>query len=113
MHPTYRSGIDYFTPAVGTKKEMSCQACKGALDMQPDILITRGRFGQPYSEDQQYRVDVFTCRHAGEEWHSQIIALMREIDKTSSQKLSQLLESEIEEIRSTRKNTKKLSAFIM
>lgn len=111
MNPTYRSGIDYFTPAAGTVASMECSACKEPLDAQREVAVTRGKFGQELPENLHRIVDVFSCRYAGEEWHSQIIALLREIDKTASQKLASLLQSEIVEICRTRQATKKLTAW--
>lgn len=111
MQPSYHSGIDYFTPLAGTKTSMRCQACKEELDVQRDIVRTTGKFGNSLPEDLHRHEDVFTCRYAGEEWHSQIIALLKEIDHTASQKLASLLESEIVEICRTHQATKKLTCW--
>lgn len=111
MQPTYRAGIDYFTPLAGTEKTIRCKACQEELDVQRDVVRTRGKFGNPLPEDLQRHEDIFTCRNAGEEWHSQIIALLREIDQTASHKLATLLESEIVEICRTRQTTKELTAW--
>jgi len=111
MQPTYRSGIDYFTPLAGTEKTIRCGACQEELDVQRDILRTKGKFGNTLPEELQHYEDIFTCRYSGEEWHSQIIALLREVDHTASQKLATLLESEIVEICRTRQTTKKLTGW--
>jgi hypothetical protein len=111
MQISYHAGIDYFTPLAGTQTTMRCQACKEELDVQRDILRTKGKFGNTLPADSHREEDVFTCRHAGEEWHSQIIALLKEIDRTASQKLASLLESEIVEICRTRQVTKKLTCW--
>jgi hypothetical protein len=70
-----------------------------------------GKFGNSLSKDLHRDEDIFTCRSSGEEWHSQIIALLKEIDHTASQKLALLLQSEIVEICRARQATKKLTSW--
>jgi len=43
MH--YHAGIDYFTPLAGAEKTMRCKACQEEMDVQRDVLRTKGKFG--------------------------------------------------------------------
>jgi len=111
MH--YHAGIDYFTPLAGAEKTMRCKACQEEMDVQRDVLRTKGKFGSDLPKEFQRREDIFTCSHAGADWHVQITVLLREIDHTASQKLTSLLEAEIVEICRTRHVTKELSAWLI
>lgn len=105
MH--YHSGVDYFTPAAGSKESMTCEACLDQMEVQRDVMEIRGKFGNVMPEKYHRLTDIFTCRHAGQPWHDQLIALMREAERTPSKKLEDLLQTEIDEIRKIRVNTKK------
>ena len=111
MPPHYNAGIDYFTPRAGTKETMVCEACKENLDVQRDVLITRGKYGNTLPQELHSLVDTFFCQHSDTDWHRQLIALLKECSRTPSQKISDILQSEIEEIRKTRIPTKGWSIF--
>jgi len=55
----------------------------------------------------RHKHDLFTCKHAGEEWHTQIIGLMEEQRKTNSGWLTEMLQKEIDQVMETKKATKK------
>lgn len=69
-----------------------------------NVRRTMGKMGQPLPEELVQ--DIFTCPNAGQDWHSQIIALGRERQATASKKLDDLLAEEIRDILITREATK-------
>lgn len=109
MH--YHLGYDYFDLPAGTVSEKVCLACLETLSVKRDVLDTRGKWGNSYPPEKQYRVDIFTCQWSEAPWHRQIIALLKEADKTPSSKIADLLNYEVEHIRKTRQATKKESIW--
>ncbi len=99
----YHSGFDYFTPEVGEHQSMYCNACNEEMSVKRDQEIFSSRYpavGTPSSQTR--RVDIFSCPHAGTEWHDQVIALRRFQRDTPSKTLSDLVEPEIQEIITTK-----------
>jgi hypothetical protein len=105
MH--YNSGYDYFTPASADKiPHMLCKICGNNLDCQREQNHSGRRWPTPSITPQFRIVDIFTCKNSGYDWHDQIMALMRECEKTSSSKITGIIMSEIDEIRILKKVTK-------
>lgn len=104
----YHAGFDYFSPEAGEHESVKCKACLCLMDVERGVLRTKGRYGiltEPRKED------IFTCPNAGKDWHSQIIALIREKDRTPSTLLANLYEEEIVDIRKRKKKTKDWTGF--
>lgn len=105
----YHSGYDHFTPSPGTQNEMFCNACRDKMD------VKRGVNGPTsWAESMgggKHLHDNFTCPNSGADWHDQLIALDKELHKTSSSKVAALIEAEIEELRYLRVCTRKAAGW--
>jgi len=108
MNHHYSAGYDYFQNFPGKQDKAFCKACLAEMDVQRDVLITKCKFGVTLAEDKQYHTDIFTCSNVDHTWHRQIIALLRESERTPSQKLANLFLLEVEEIRASKKPTREI-----
>jgi hypothetical protein len=105
----YHSGYDYFTPEPGTQIDMFCKACRDKMDVERNV---NGPTSWAESMGKgKHLHDKFICPNSGEDWHDQLIALDKEMRKTSSSQVAALIESEIEEVRRTRVCTRKANMW--
>lgn len=99
-----QSGYDVIMTAPGLYVEHKCIVCSELMDKKSNV---DGPTGWAEAMAQRSHLhDVYTCPHAGKDWHNQCIALMKEIDRTSSAKITELLKQELKEILVSRKVTK-------
>lgn len=108
MDVTYHSGYDIFTPDAGEEEKMSCRCCGANMDVKRNIQ-RRTKYEGKILEGQF--ADHFTCPHAGEEWHNQIINIMEWCTRCPLQSLAVMAEKEIAEIKMTKQPTKKTSIW--
>lgn len=82
------------------------------MEVKRNVLRTKSKYGTGLPPELVKHEDIFTCSNAGQEWHTQLIALIKEIERTPSQKIAELIQSEIQEIKEKRQPTKKLYGHI-
>lgn len=105
----YHSGYDHFTPAPDTHREMFCNACGDSMDVQRGV---NGPTSWAESMGKgKHLHDKFTCPNSGEDWHDQLIALDKELRKTSAARIASLIEAEIAEVKATRVCTRKAAGW--
>jgi hypothetical protein len=97
-------GYDFFTPDPGAWDSKDCNVCGDKMGVERNVDAATS-FIEAQSGGKHLH-DKFVCPNAGKDWHVQIIALLQESKNTSSSKLSQIYQKEIEQLRSTRKATK-------
>lgn len=105
----YHAGYDSFSPAPGTQQDMFCNACRDKMDVRRNVNGPTG-FAEAMGGGKHLH-DSFTCHNAGKDWHDQIIALDKELRKTSSSAIASILEEEIEEVRASRVCTRKANMW--
>jgi hypothetical protein len=106
---SYHAGYDHFSPDPGECDKMSCRACGDDMDVKRNVNGPTG-----YAEaigGGKHLHDSFSCPNAGEDWHNQLIALDKELNKTSSTRVAALIEVEIKEVKETRVCTRKASGW--
>jgi hypothetical protein len=94
---SYHAGYDHFTPDPGKFKEMECAVCRDKM--------AEAMGGGKHLHDS------FSCPNSGEDWHDQLIALDKELRKTSSSAIALILEKEIEEVGRLRVCTRKAAGW--
>lgn len=89
----------------GSLDQACCKACGTVMGVRRNVETPRG-FAEAMGGYKR-PTDVFNCPNTGEDWHNQIITLMGERDRTSSAKLTTLLQEEIDQVLASRTPTKK------
>lgn len=106
---SYHAGYDHFTPDPGKFKEMECAVCRDKMDVRRNV---NGPTGMAEAMGGgKHLHDSFSCPNSGEDWHDQLIALDKELRKTSSSAIAAILEKEIEEVRKLRICTRKAAGW--
>lgn len=100
-------GVDVFYPSPNTQDRMTCLACGS------DMTVQRGAYGPTgWAESMgrgAHKHDVFTCPNSGHDWHTQIIKIKEEIQKTASGVLADMMQKEIDLILLSKEATKKVT----
>ena len=94
-----RSGYDIFTPDPGTHDSMICMTCNSKMDVRRNVFGPTGSVEARSGSGHLH--DVFTCKNSGRDWHNKVIDLMEEKRKTKSDKISSILQEEIDEVLSS------------
>jgi hypothetical protein len=81
-----------------------CGVCGDEMDVERNRKPSGGFAGAMAGHNRYY--DRFWCKNMNNGWHVQARDLMREIKKTASKKLANMLEEELKEILKTRVATK-------
>lgn len=84
------------TPDPGTYKEIYCCICGTKCTVERDRLGARG-FAQAMSGGKS-PYDLFLCPNNGAEWHERVEVLMGEAVEFASDKLSEVVRQEAEEL---------------
>jgi hypothetical protein len=88
---------------------MNCRACGDNMDVKRNV---NGPTSWAESMGKgKHLHDCFTCPNAGLDWHDQLIALDRELRKTSSNLVAKMIEAEIKEVKETRVATRKAAGW--
>lgn len=105
---TEESGIGWrYWPDAGTVEgPIYCGYCQSKMDVTRDHCGPTSFAGAMSRSKRKY--DEFICPHWKEDWHWQIVALKREMARTASACIEQIIIDEIEELLVTRKATKKV-----
>lgn len=100
----YHSGYDYFTPEPNKWIYKTCNVCNGLM------TVERNCSGPTSSVEAmsggKHNYDKFTCSNSGKDWHTQAIYLIKEIQRTPSETISDLLREELDQILTTKRPTK-------
>src|ERR1019366_800343 len=89
---TLHGGWDSFTPAPGMQDKMSCRVCDEDMEVERNI---NGPTGMAEAMGKgKHLHDHFSCKHANQDWHSQILALKKEQQETASTTIRDILEGE-------------------
>lgn len=94
---SFTSGIDIFFADPGECDSKNCVACGGLMSVQRDCTGPTG-----WAEAMANRVhphDTFSCPHHDKDWHKKLVRLVEYRNSCPSQKLKDIVQSEIEEIR--------------
>ncbi len=94
---TYTKGLTSFNKAPGEKEEMYCNVCDSKCEVKRNILDYKD-FGSAMAK-KKTRFDHFFCSHAEEEWHKNLENLVKQKRDNYSTKIDQMLQEEIEEIK--------------
>ena len=96
-------GYDSFNSAPGVHESMDCNVCGSKM------VVERNQYGPTSSVAAmagfQSHHDSFSCPNSGKTWHNQAIALMKEVKRTSSKRLKEMLQEELDMILCTRTPT--------
>jgi hypothetical protein len=96
----YHAGYDHFTPDPGTWAECHCKACGDLMEVKRGCEGPTSWAMSMCKSKRKY--DSFTCKNSGQPWHNKVIALKQEARKTSSTKIAEIINSEVQEILSSR-----------
>ena len=94
---SFASGIDYFSTAPGERDSMNCLACGMPMKVHRDCTGPTGWAEAMAGRGHPH--DTFTCLNSGEDWHNELVELVSYRNHIPSQKLRDIVQSEIEEIR--------------
>lgn len=97
------AGYDTLAPACGEHDSMTCRTCGDVMNVERNIMGATS-FAEAMG-GRKHLHDRFICPNAGTPWHEQVIALMKEGDKTSSATIRGILLKEITEILASRRPT--------
>lgn len=92
-----------FTPDAGKVDKAECGVCGEEMNCRRSIHGPRSMVESLGGFKSYY--DEFTCKHAEEEWHEQIVALRKEAKETSSFKIKTILLTEAQEVLLNKKTT--------
>ena len=74
------SGVEIFFVEPGTVQEMNCRVCGRHCQVRRDAYGPTSLAMAMAKKKKKH--DVFTCPHAGQEWHEQAYALIQAIEAT-------------------------------
>lgn len=99
----------YYTPDLGVVphgESVHCGVCCDKMDETRNAFGPRG-FAAAMSKNWTHH-DVFCCPNKNKSWHKKVVSLRNEIASTSSSKIKEMLESEVQELLSTRQEIQKV-----
>lgn len=101
----YHAGYDYFTPDNADSCDIvRCRVCNEILTIKKNVNGPRSLVQAIGGGTRLH--DVLYCEFATEEWHIQCYALIKEMEKTPSRTICNMLAKERDEIISQRRPTK-------
>lgn len=89
-------GYDSFVTEPGKQEEMHCKVCGSLCDVERGVLgptsfmEAMGRRGKMH--------DMFQCPYSEQPWHKQALRLVKEIEKSPSPRLIELMRQDLEDI---------------
>ncbi len=96
-----------YTPNAGTvEDDVHCGVCGDMMLVKRDCYGPRSYAQAVAGGNSLY--DEFTCPNMAAGWHTQVVALRREANRTSSGKITAMLKDEIEQVLKTREPTKQI-----
>ncbi|MFW6026977.1 MAG: hypothetical protein ACOCRX_11635 [Candidatus Woesearchaeota archaeon] len=93
----YRKGWTAFFFEPGKKKSIKCKICYTDCEVEKNKVCSSSSIGTILDKKSNY--DFFKCPHVKEEWHIKLEQLVLEKEKTASDKINNLLQEEIDEIK--------------
>jgi len=101
----YHVGWDFFSPDPGKEESMNCRACGEIMDVTRNVDGPRGWASAMSGRKSLH--DAFVCPHAGRGWHDQLIELLKLIRDTPSQKIADMLQEEVDQVKQTKRSSRK------
>lgn len=89
-------GYDYFVSEPDLHEEMHCKVCGSLCDVErgmtgaTSFVEAMGKRG--------HRHDLFICPYSKQPWHDQALRLVKEIQKSPSPRLIELMRLDLEDI---------------
>ena len=90
------NGLEIFFVEPGTVETMTCRVCGTTCAVQRDAYGPTSLAMAMAKNKKQH--DVFTCPHAGEDWHEQALALIQAIEATPSKRVAELMRLDLQEL---------------
>ena len=100
----HRPGWEHFTPDASAEMTMQCQVCNAEMDVERMKYGATSR-GEAMAKKKHY-YDEFSCPHAENKWHQQVLALRIAIKETPSSFVAIMLESGNDHILENKEPTK-------
>jgi hypothetical protein len=96
----YTTGIDVFAIVPRAHQEkMFCRACQSECDVKRDQYGAISWAGSMARTSHKH--DLFTCPHAGKDWHNTAVRLLQEMEATASDRLHNIMALDLEEVVAT------------
>ena len=96
-------GYDFYMVKPDVREEMYCRVCGSKCDsskgVEGHVSMATSMAGIKVKHDQ------FTCPHYEVEWHYKAYKLLKEIEKTESKSVSELIRQDLDEILKENMNT--------
>ena len=92
MHKRY----DRFYTEPGSSEEINCSVCGTKCNVERNIYGPSSWLCA-MAKNYSYH-DIFTCPHAGKEWHKQALDLILAIKETPSKRVVQLMKLDLEDL---------------
>jgi hypothetical protein len=80
---------DFFSTEPGSSEELNCSVCGTKCDIERNIYGPSGWIAAMGKVSSYH--DIFTCPHAGKEWHEQALKLVLVIEETPSKRVLELM----------------------
>ena len=100
---------DSATPDPGEYDKIPCGICGTDMNVSRNVNGATS-FAEALSK-RSHLHDSFKCPHIDEDWHRQVKFIREEANKISSQKITEIMLNEADEILKTRVATKKISRY--
>jgi hypothetical protein len=100
----YSKGWDLFQPNCGEQDKMFCRVCNQEMAVIRNVVEPRSfaeAIGNLKSEH-----DTFICKNSYKDWHQKALDILQEAEKTSSEKLKEMLKNQAKEIIENRNQSK-------
>jgi len=90
-------GLSLFTPEPGKYKSIKCRVCGTECSVRRNTVGSRSFVSA--LEGRKSSFDKFICPHSEKSWHQKMEGIYLEKEKTSSDRLKNMLQREIEELK--------------
>ena len=93
-------GYGLFTTEPNAQKSLECNICGAECLVKRNLPVPLGFIaamaGLDKPRDKFY--DEFSCPNLKEKWHKQAVKLVKEIQKTPSKRIAQLMQQDLEDL---------------
>jgi len=100
---------DWYEPDAGKVEDAFCGICGDKMDVSRNNGPSGGFAGAMAGHNRKY--DVFSCPNRRLAWHLQAKLLKREIEKTPSNTLAEVMQEELDGILKDRTPTKEIKGW--
>jgi hypothetical protein len=92
----YQKGYDVFLTEPGISDEMKCRVCGKTCDVRRNVTGPTGHISAISGNHTLH--DSFNCPSAGEDWHNKAVKLVKAIEDTPSQTISDIMSKDLKDI---------------